>query len=616
MRLYPPLCATALLAFATISGSGQTAPASETHPPSYRSTTRAVVVDVVVSRGDEAIRGLNKKDFQIFEDGKPQAIDFFEEHSSNTLPAGALPAVPKMPPGVYTNVPAAPENDSVNVLLLDALNTDRQEQSYVHSQIVAFLKNMQPAWRVAVFVLGSRLRMVQGFTADSSVLRAAVNDPKNGLSMEADTSVSRSLQDKADDVEDKKRMALIGISPTGMDALSSLQENRSAYQADQRVAMTIEALNALGRYLAGVPGRKNLIWFSSSFPITVFPSTKEKQPSAQFKQYSAAIKATADLLTVSKVAVYPVGAEGMMVEHMYDPIINSRTAVDFEGGEVQAGAGPGSSTRAGGETTPYVNEDAARANKMAAMEQLAQDTGGKAFFNTNDLNAATLKAIADGAHYYTIAYTPANKKMDGSYRKIEVKVPGSKYRLAYRHGYNADDLPSAVNSKADANPLHGLMMRGMPDATEILFAARVLPADLQPAAGSPHAGKNPKLTGPTTRYSIDFMIRWTDVKLDAQADGARTGKIDVQLLAYDRDGNAVNWAGGTQMMKLTPDLFAAIQKSGLPAHAEIDLPADKDIFLAAGVYDWQTGKAGTMEVPLPAPDQSKSVQAKAANNPH
>jgi hypothetical protein len=112
------------------------------------------------------------------------------------------------------------------------------------------------------------------------------------------------------------------------------------------------------------------------------------------------------------------------------------------------------------------------------------------------------------------------------------------------------------------------------------------------------------------------MIRWTDVKLDAQPDGAHTGKIDVQLLAYDREGNAVNWAGGAQMMSLKPDIFAAIEKSGIPAHIDIDLPADKDIYLVAGVYDWETGKAGTMEVPLPAPEQSKTTQAKTENNRH
>jgi VWFA-related protein len=597
MRLYPVFCA-AVLVLAGHAMSAQKPRNLEPRTPSYQTTTRAVAVDVVVTQGDQPVLGLPRQSFQVFEDGKPQTIDFFEEHSAVTLAPGAAQPMPQMPQGVYTNVPPAPVNDSVNVLLLDALNTDRQEQSYVHSQIVAFLKNMQPGWRVAVFVLGSRLRMVQGFTSDSSVLRAAVNDPKTGISMEADTSVSRSLQDKADDVEDKKRMALIGISPAGMDALSSLQENRAAYQADQRVSMTIEALNALGRYLAGVPGRKNLIWFSSSFPITVFPSTKQKQPLAQFKQYSEAIKATADLLTISKVAVYPIGAEGMMVGHMYDPIINSRTPIDLEGGEVKVSAGPGSSSRTGGETTPYMNEDAARADKISSMEQLAADTGGKAFFNTNDLNAATQKAIADGAHYYTLVYTPANKKMDGNFRRIEVKIPNGKYRLAYRRGYNADDVPHLPDAKAESNPLHTLMAPGMPDATEILFAARVLTEVPQPAANSPRAGKNDKLTGPTTRYGIDFMIRWTDVKLDARSDGSHSGKIQVELLAFDRDGRALNWIGETQVMSLKPDLFKAIELSGVPAHMEIDLPSDKDVLLEAGVYDWQTGKAGTLAVPL------------------
>jgi hypothetical protein len=54
------------------------------------------------------------------------------------------------------------------------------------------------------------------------------------------------------------------------------------------------------------------------------------------------------------------------------------------------------------------------------------------------------------------------------------------------------------------------------------------------------------------------------------------------------------------MMEITPEIFAAIQHSGLPAHIDIDLPADKDVYLQTGVYDWSTGKAGTLEVPLGA----------------
>ncbi len=226
---------------------------------------------------------------------------------------------------------------------------------------------------------------------------------------------------------------------------------------------------------------------------------------------------------------------------------------------------------------PYINENAARSDKIMAMEQLAADTGGKAFYNTNDLNAAMQHAIADGSHYYTIVYSPTNRKMDGSYRRIEIKVPESKVKLSYRRGYNADDS-LALDTKPDADPLHPLLLRGMPSASQLLYGVRVVPVDPQPAANAPRAGKNANLTGPTKRYSVDFMIRWTDVKLAAASDGKHTGKLQVELLAYDRAGHALNWVGGTQTMNLAPDLYAAMQRSGVPAHFEIDLPADSEMY--------------------------------------
>ena len=182
--------------------------------------------------------------------------------------------------------------------------------------------------------------------------------------------------------------------------------------------------------------------------------------------------------------------------------------------------------------------------------------------------------------------------------------------MSYRRGYNADDNV-ASDAKPEANPLHALMVRGMPNSTQILYAARVVPADPQPAPNSPHAGKNPKLTGPTARFNVDLMIRWTDVKLTAAEDGSHTGKIQVELLAYDRDGKARNWTGATEAMSLKPDIFAAIQRSGVPAHMEIDLPTDADVYLATGVFDWETGKAGTMEVPLMHSAKQATVAAQS-----
>jgi VWFA-related protein len=595
-----------------------TNPGEQGPVPVLKTDSHAVVVDVVVTKGDEAVTGLHKQDFTVLEDGKSVTIDFFEEHTAKTLPPGTLPALAKMPPNVYTNVPPAPESDSVNVLLLDTLNTDRPDQAYVHQQMISFLKTMQPGLRVAVFVLGSKLRMVQGFTTDSSILRDAVNDKKNGVKIEADTSVTHSLQDKFDDFEDKARLAGMGMSAAGLEALATLQANTAGYQADQRVAMTLEALNYLSRYLAGVPGRKNLIWFSSSFPVTVFPSPKEKQSFGQIREYSAALKETADLLTVSKVAVYPVGAEGMMVDHGSDGVIPSNGPVDIEGGDLNNRAGAIPSQRPADFMLPYANENAARSNKIMAMEQLAADTGGKAFYNTNDLNAAMMHAMENGAHYYTLVYAPTNKKMDGSYRRIEVKTSAGKYNLAYRRGYNADDTnkmnksrksatSSAIQSAnvpaanpvgtADPTPLRQLMARGMPSSTQILYGVRVLPAAPQPAPTAIRAGYNAKLPSPTTRYTADFLIDWKKVQLLPASDGSHTGMIRLELLAYDRDGKALNWTGQTMGLTLDAKTYTAIQHSGIPAHLEIDLP-NTDIYLATGVYDFSANKGGTLEIPV------------------
>jgi len=514
---------------------------------------------------------------------------------------GSALSSPKMPAGVYTNLPAVPEHDSVNVLLLDALNTDEQDQVYVHNEIVEFLKKMQPGTRAAIFTLGSKLRMVQGFTTDSAALHAALNDPKYGVAPEKPYE-SRSLSDKMADIKHIDDAML--LSPGMAEAVQSFQRDFASYQGSQRVSMTLDALQALARFLDGVPGRKNLIWFSSSFPVTMIPQPDQSQHANRpntddLREFGTRMRQTANLLNSSKIAVYPVSAEGVMSEH--GGAAETMHPTDQEGQTDSAGQTDTNGLPSGRQTACmecYLHESGARAEKIMSMERLAEETGGRAFFNTNGLDGAAQKAIADGAHYYTLIYTPTNQKSDGSYRKIKVKLSDSKYRLEYRRGYYADDASAGAADKPDETPLKGLMAYGMPDATQILFAARVLSASPQPSQGNPRAGRNTNLTGSTTRFSVNFMIRSTDVKLDSAPDGTHRGKLQIEMHAYDRAGDSVNWLGGTWALNIKPDSFAKIQKSGLLAHFDIDLPTHEDIYLETGVYDWETGRAGTLTIPL------------------
>ncbi len=600
MRLLSlPIFPAVLISVFALQTPAQTAPSPGIdQTPVYRTNARAVLVDVVVtdSHGNP-VTGLHQEDFKLTEDGKPQSVVFFEEHKGEAAAPVELPA---MPPNVFTNVPVAPEADALNVLLLDALDTPEADQSYVRAQVIEFLKTMKPGTPLAVFSLTTNLRLAQGFTGNPSTLLASLQDKENGVWPET-TPFSHSTKDDLNDAEQvlKKKMMLGGRGRTdaGVDAMQQHQQMEKSYQAVQRVTVTAQALEVIARYLARIPGRKNLIWFASRFPMAFFPvasgngglavgpKTGGMIPPQQIQLQTGKLKETADLLTVSRVAIYPVGARGVET---------------VTGGQADVGDAGVATEGAAGEAQEIL------ANYWI-MGELASETGGERISGTNDLSKAIAHVIDNGSHFYTLSYTPSNSKMDGQFRSIEVKIPEAKYTLAYRRGYYAlDSGPQgdrAENSPKGKsapilNPLQPLMMRGAPNSTEILYGARVIPEDPQPAPNAARAGKNAKLTGPVKRYTVDLMIRWSDLKLQMTTAGKRTGKVQVELLAYDRDGHALNWTGGILVMNLAPEVYTAIQRSGVPAHFEIDLPSDKDVFLATGVYDLETGKAGTLEIPI------------------
>ncbi|MDR3737833.1 MAG: VWA domain-containing protein [Terracidiphilus sp.] len=592
------LIALFVLIIGAVELRAQTPPASDSaSTPVFRANARDVVVDVVVTQGHgQAVSGLQAKDFAVLEDGKPQTLDYFEEHRSKALPVGALPALPQMPPNVFTNVPRAPVDDAVTVLLLDSLNTPPQMESYARNETLAYLNKVKPGTRMAIVVLNDKLNFVQGFTSDAALLREiALKQTAPG--------VSPSLVTKSEvgaEQELESFLSSNGLAGAPMIATSAVAAAFSSYQnykSANRTRMTLEALSDIARYLAAVPERKNLIWFAGDFPVQVFPKFDQMMNDENNAIRLRDVRKAADLLTAARVAVYPVYANGMMS----DDIVSS------DNRSPGSAAGPGRMSDMAGMDN-YNSSNGDHAGTIASMNQIASDTGGKAFYNTNDLATAVDTAITDGSHYYTLVYSPTNKKMDGSYRHVEIKTPGQKVQLSYRRGYNASETSSNA-TKTAANPLQPLLIRGLPGSTQILFAARVLPAEQQPAANAPLAGRNPKLARPVRRYTVDLMIRWTDIKLDEASDGKHTGQIEVELMAYDRDGHTVNWAGGTQSMSVDPQMFESIKKSGVPAHLEIDLPANQPTYLEAGVYDWGTGKAGTLEVPIAAPNSAVPVQS-------
>lgn len=567
------------------------APTPPTPSAVFKTSVREVDVDVVVrKKNGDPVTGLARQDFSVSEDGVPQSIDFFEEHSPQAPTKGTPPKMPPMPPGMRTNVPPATPGDAVNVLLLDTLNTEPQDESYVHTEIVDFLKKLEPGSEVAIFTLDTRLRFVQGFTSDPALLRAALNG-KSMVGAPQRNAATRTASDRAEDAATVSNLATMQMSPAGLAAVIEAQNSVSGYQYGQRVSITFQALQELANFLAGLPGRKNLIWFASSFPVTIFPTAQQKQEMNQLPGYLNHAQQTADLLTASNVAVYPVDAKGI--------------AMDTAGGADSSSPSGDPDSGAGRMSNPmgsYTQAAMGRAGTITSMEQIAADTGGRAYYNTNDLGAAVKKAMTDGSNYYTLAYSPKNATMSGGFRQIQVTLDKRKYKLSYRSGYNADDtLPASAT--ATANPLGSLMQLGLPSATGLLYGVQALVTPQQPSADAPLAGQNWKLKGPVTRYTLSFLLRAQDLKLATETQGERTGKLLIEAFGYGGDGAPVNWVSETETIRLNPAEYDSVLRSGIPAHLDIDLPRGTSVRMVTGLYDLNSGLAGTMEAPLPAPAQ-------------
>jgi hypothetical protein len=250
------------------------------------------------------------------------------------------------------------------------------------------------------------------------------------------------------------------------------------------------------------------------------------------------------------------------------------------------------------------------------MDDLAKDTGGEAFYNTNGINDALTQAMHNGARYYTLDYSPANKNMDGGYRHIQVKLKHGRYKLAYRRGYNAEDEKtlSATNQKQAGDPLQPLMAPGMPNFAQIIYLMSVLPLNPQPDAKAARAGDNAKFDGPFTRIGVDFAIHVKDLKLDATPDGIRHGNLEFTLIAYDHYGNPLNWMVRATDFTLSPERYAEFMKVGLQLHFDIDAPRST-AYLRTGIYDVASGKSGTLEVPLSAEVAAVPAAASSLGGP-
>ena len=418
-------------------------------------STQLVQVNVIVDdKHGQPISGLTRGDFKILDEGEPQPIRIFrvEQSTAQTAPN-------PLPPGIFSNSIERQTGGSpaVTVILLDGLNTSWADQASARRGVLKFLQQIHPTDRVALYALGTQLRVLHDFTSDSTPLVEALRHFRGHNGNE----LASSLADDADNPPQWSQDVGQSIGENAPVVATSLQawlietNNLEAeYEMNQRIEMTMSALTAIAQHLQGVPGRKNLVWVSGAFPLLRgFDLLMQNGDFSTGSTYGAEISRAAQALNDVNLAIYPVDARGLMPDPSFNPAqkkIPNHLPVHLD-------------------------------DNFSTMDQFAQRTGGRAFYNSNDIQGSIRTVLEDSRLTYLLGYYPNHGKWDGEYRKIKVTVDRPDLRLQYRNGYSAvpeePPAPSIAQKALDAAVLSPL------DATAL--ACVVKPVALETPPGQP-----------------------------------------------------------------------------------------------------------------------------------
>lgn len=567
-------------------------------------SSNMVVIDVVVTDSKQnPIHGLKASDFTLMENGKPQSISHFEEHVS--VPASDLKVTPAPPlrPGIFTNQASAPANGPVNILLLDYLNTPLTAQPYARRELLNYLDKSPAGTRIAIFGMSTHLSILQGFTADKSLLKAALTQSKgtpqaSRLLSDAFSGGSSADTSMSDTYSDPDGPA--SINQEAMDDLTRFEYMQASLIQDERAQYTLNDFDQLARYLMGIPGRKNVIWFSGSFPLDVEPNVDEADPNDSVVRNDDAVRTTDNLLTRAQVALYPVDARGLQT----DPANN------FASGKTIT-------------NTSAMEFMSQTAQEHETMEAMAEDTGGQAFYNTNGLTQAVSKAIEIGSNYYTLSYSPTNMEWDARFRAIKIKMTEPGMKLVYRQGYYAVDPNDKNKVVADSvamvstrpSTMVTAMIHGAPDPSEIIFQARIRPANTAPEDEVlQHNQVNPKLKveGPYREYGVDLVPDARSVSCPASAGGNRHCSIEMWTFVYNSDGEKLITVSDRLHSMLTPkDYRNMLAGKKMAFHQQISVPVKGNYYLRTAIHDMDSDKVGAVEVPVAAVARLNPLQARS-----
>jgi VWFA-related protein len=377
-------------------------PRAQSGPPAgqvFRSGTELVLVNVVArDRGGAVVRGLSRGDFSVAEDGKPQTITSFDfeeldapqqaqEPAASDPPLLLAPPRPAVPASPLEAAKADMHGRRLIVLFFDLSSMQPEEVERSVKAARDYIDHrLSPADLIAVVSFSTTLRVDQDFTADRDRLAAAI-DTYGGADGQGFEAGATPDDDTADN----------GTAFTADDTEFNI------FNTDRR----LDALQTLADQLAGIEQKKSVIYFSSGM-------------SQQGSDNQVQLRRTVDRANRANVSLYAVDMRGLQAL--------------VPGGDASTGSLRGTSAFSGASTR---NQFDRLAQSQDTLTTIAEDTGGRAFFDTNNFTGVFDRVVKDTSAYYVLGYSSTNAARDGRFRRITVKLKRSDLTLDYRSGYYA-----------------------------------------------------------------------------------------------------------------------------------------------------------------------------------
>lgn len=540
--------------------------AQDQRAPVLRTTTRLVQLNVVVLDSHKRpVSDLSQSDFEVFDNSRDQKLSHFSVISTAPTNTRSMPS-----PLVVSNRPEQPgeRTPTATVILVDELilqpNLYGQDASEgakatikgARLAVLKFLATVQPGEQVALYALRREgVVVIHDLTDDSAELIAAAQTIGAGLL--------------------KGRMRLPASEPLSVrTANSPTRRGQDSSAEDLRRVLAGQAFQAIAHHLQGTPSRKNIVWISSSFPSVtnlnpalmaaerdaINPIPFAMLPVPQFADTQSHYNQLRDFareLSNANISVYPLDPRGLL-----EPLT-------LIGGTAERKSRDGPPPAVIPSVRPFF------IGPWSAMDLIASETGGRAFYDANGLDKQLREIIDEGRVSYLLGYYPGDGAWDGKYHHVEVKLKRSGLSVLCRKGYFATDAPLPK----DSNTALRDVAKGMLEWSGIGVTLNV--------------SSNP----------LDWFDQEMVVKLDTQEihfenkDGRWRAQLDVVFAQVSKDGRVIESVKDHLDLALLPQTYsdAATQGWFYPRTVDVNPKAEK---LRVVVRDLATGAIGSVSVPI------------------